>query len=145
MSAEVCPDCGRPHARDGCETCGRSRAAPWPVTALVLGEGKGAPGRKRVASKHGVRRFQVSVKLTEAEAAKIKRIATERGHTLGQVIRDLIEDGHRHRAGGITDAKRAQLKALSRPGNYRPNGDRPLRPVVGSDLGGDAYADLLAD
>lgn len=68
------------------------------MTALVLGEGKGAPGRKRVASKHGTRRYQVGVKLSEAETARIKRLAVERGHTLGQVIRDLIDDGHRWRA-----------------------------------------------
>ena len=143
--AESCGDCGRPRSRNGCETCGRSRSAPWPITTLVLGEGKGAPGRKRTTSKHGTRRFQLSIKLSEHEAAKVKAIAVERGHTLGQTIRDLIEDGWRYRRGasaGISEERRAELRELSRPGNERQRPPERLRPVMPEDAGGGFYADV---
>lgn len=98
-----------------------------------MGEGKGAPGKRRAKSVRGVRRFQLSVKFDEVLAAKIKRTATERGQTLGQVIRDLIEDGYRHRRGAgelLSDERRAQLRELSRPGNARQRAPGRLRPVI---------------
>lgn len=130
---DACPDCGRPHARDACSTCGRSRSAPWPVSTLVMGEGKGGPGRKRVGGKHGVRRFQLSVKLDATLAGRIKATANERGHTLGQTIRDLVEDGYRYRANktppsALTVEQRA---ALSRPGTEVQRPPERMQPVIG--------------
>ena len=135
MAEGCCPDCGRPFAADGCPGCHRSKSGTWPVSTTLLGAGKGGPGLKRVGGKHGVRRFQLSFKLDETLAGQIKDAATERGQTLGQVIRDLIADGFRYRRRNgrddLTAERRAEIRALSEPGDYvRPPADRPLRPVI---------------
>ena len=112
-----------------------------------MGEGKGGPGRKRVGGRHGVRRFQLSFKLDESLAGRIKATASERGQTLGQVIRDLVEDGYRFRRGArlVADVEEvpvstdrndehdaeylARRAAFSRPGDGAQRPPERLRPV----------------
>lgn len=61
------------------------------------------------------------------------------------VIRDLLEDGYRHRRGGpagVTDEQRAQLAERSRPGTERQRPPERLRPVVTEDADGGFYDEL---
>ena len=73
------------------------------------------------------------MQFNETEVAKLKAIASERGHAVARVIRELIEDGYRYRRGAgapLSDEKRAQLRELAKPGNGRPPTPEGLRPVT---------------
>ena len=95
--AEHCPDCGRPIADDACAGCHRSVRAPWPVTHVGLDIGKGNAGAAR-GSPNG-RRYMISVRFSEGEAAAVKAAATERGHAVGRTVRDLVAEALSARAG----------------------------------------------
>ena len=102
--AECCPDCGRPHARDGCPNCGRSKSAGWSLNHEGFGLGKGGTGGSR--ARRAGRRYRIGVQFTEDEAAALKRLAAERGHAVARTIRELIEDGWRYRRNGQSLAPR---------------------------------------
>ena len=134
---ETCDTCGRPHARDGCTACGRSKSAPWPTSHVGLGIGKGNAGAARGSP--AARRYQICVRFGEAEAQRVKDLATERGHAVGRVVRDLVADGLRYRLGGLAEEQAAQdhqsdeylarRAAFSTPGNEPQRAAERLRPV----------------
>ena len=126
---EHCPDCHRPYSADACEGCHRSKRGAWPVTALGMGVGKGGPGAAR--GPQGNRAHVISVRMDADLTARVMALAESRGHPVGRVIRDLLGVGlERDRPpSGLTDAKRAQLRELSKPGTEPRRPPERLRPV----------------
>ena len=142
----TCSDCGRPYASNGCGTCHRSKSGAWPISAAVMGTGRGGPGLGR--SSPAGRRYQISVKVDERLAVKLRATAIDRGQALGALVRDLIEDGYRHRRGASARAEPtaehlARRAAFSKPGDGSGilAADRPMRAVMPTVAGGGRFDD----
>ena len=127
--AEVCPDCARPFADDACGSCHRSKRGGWPM-GKPLDIGRGGPGLNRDSP--AGRLYQMSFRLDVVLVGKLKALASEQGCAVGKVVRELIEDGLRHRrpARVEPDAEYLARRArFSTPGNAPQRPAERLRPV----------------
>lgn len=108
----------------------------WPVNHVGLDIGKGNLGTPRGSPNGQARRRMISVRFTDAEAGELLMLADERGHTVGRTVRDLVTEAMRGGGGktsrgpsGKCERCKAELKALSEPGNEPQRPPEKLRPV----------------